>query len=231
MDGLSLAARLEQVQFRIREAAQKSGRDARAVDLVAVSKTQSAEQIRAAASLGVTQFGENYVQEALAKWSELASLNLQWHFIGALQSNKAKQVVGKVALIHSVDRMSLAEELSRRAANQTQGVLIEVNLANEMTKSGVTISDLPKLIDGVSGLGGLALRGLMAMPPLAEKPEDSRKYFAQARELFTKLQPKGDSGLQWTVLSMGTTSDYAVAIEEGATLVRVGTAIFGERKK
>jgi PLP dependent protein len=195
------------------------------VTLVAVSKTQPPEAIRAAYAAGQRDFGENYAQEWRAKADALADLgDLVWHFIGGLQTNKVKLVAGRVRWVHTVDRASLAEELSRRSAatGATTRVLLEVNVAGEASKAGCAPADVPRLAEQVSRLPGLALRGLMCIPPAEGDP---RPHFAALRALRDGL------GLALPDLSMGMSGDYRIAIEEGATLVRVGTAIFGARPR
>jgi pyridoxal phosphate enzyme (YggS family) len=205
---------LEQIRERIARAAERAGRAPSSVTLIAVSKTVPVERIREAAAAGQRDFGENYVQEMTPKIAELAA---RWHFIGHLQRNKAKDVAGKVALVHTVDTVELAQALGKRAASG-QDVLAQVNLAGEATKSGVSADELPRLIDGIRGAAGVRLVGLMTIPPPGD---DNRARFRQLAELART------HGL--AELSMGMSDDFETAIEEGATLVRVGTAIFGAR--
>jgi pyridoxal phosphate enzyme (YggS family) len=211
------------VERRVQAAAERAGRDPATITLVAVSKTHPPEAIRVAHAAGARVFGENYVQDLLRKQQALAGLDLVWHLIGRLQRNKAKDVVGEVQLIHSVDNVPLAEALARRAEGRgvTQDVLVEVNLAGEASKAGVAERDLDPLLRAISRLPALRCRGLMTMPPPAEDPGASRPFFRTLARLAAV------HGL--VELSMGMTGDFEVAIEEGATLVRVGTAIFGER--
>lgn len=219
------AERIADVQARITDAARRSGRSPEEVTLVAVTKTVPVERIREAVEAGLKDFGENYVQEALPKLAALGN-DVRWHFIGHLQSNKARLVAGAFALIHSLDSVALAEELNKRAANAgvTQNVLIEVRLDPAETKTGVLPEELGVLTDTVMALPHLRLQGLMGMPPLFADPEESRPYFAHLREL-SEILPEGAR----RELSMGMSTDFEVAIEEGATIVRVGTAIFGPR--
>lgn len=209
--------------MRIRRACERVGREASEVRLVAVSKTQGIERVLETFAYKQILFGENYVQEALEKIAGLPGA--EWHFIGALQSNKARQVVGRFALIHSVDRASLADALSKRAveAGVVQNVLIELNFG-EASKSGVSDAELGTLISHARSLPGLRVRGLMGLPPFTESAEGSRIYFRKLRELRTQFADE-----DFRELSMGTTQDFEVAVEEGATLVRVGTEIFGSR--
>ena len=200
------------------------------VQLLGVSKGMPADTIRQASSLGIRSFGENYVQEWKLKAEELKDQVIDWHFIGHLQTNKAKEVVGKVSLIHSVDRISLAETINKLSlSNQSQqDILIEVNLAGEESKSGASIKDVPALLESMSNLAGLRIRGMMVMPPFSEDSELSRPYFLQARRSFEDWRKLVNED-HWTVLSMGTSQDFHVALEEGSNLIRVGTALFGPR--
>jgi len=209
----------------------RCGRDPETVRLVAVSKTHPADAIRAAQATGQTLFGENYVQEFLAKADAVAP-PVEWHFIGHLQSNKVKSLAGKVTLIHSVDRLSLAEEIDRQwgKLGQRADVLIEVNLGGEASKAGIDATDLKPLLHRLGTLPHLAVRGLMLLPPYLDDPEAVRPYFRGLRELAEEIDRLHLPGVAMDELSMGMSHDFAVAIEEGATLIRVGTAIFGERQ-
>jgi pyridoxal phosphate enzyme (YggS family) len=198
------------------------------VRLLAVSKTFPSESVRAAASAGQKLFAENYVQEALPKIQELESLPLEWHFIGHLQTNKVKMLADRFALIHSVDRMKLAKELSERSLKK-QKILIEVNLANEVSKSGCPPKELPHLIEAVQGMERIELSGLMFMPPLGISVEEQRQYFATAAALHQSMTKYLSSGHDLSELSMGTSHDYMEAIAAGSTIVRLGSIIFGER--
>jgi len=216
------------VTERIEKAAQNAGRNPKDIRLVAVSKTVETDRVREAIKAGVTILGENYVQEAQKKIEEIGK-SVSWHFIGHLQSNKAKVAVRLFDAIHSVDSVALAEELNRRAqqANQKIPVMIEVNLSGEATKFGTEEEKVTTLAQGVLKLDHLSLDGLMTMPPYFDDPEMSRPYFVQLRELKERLV-KG--GIPLKDLSMGMSNDFEIAIQEGATYVRVGTAIFGARK-
>ena len=220
---------LPRVLDRLAAACRRAGRDRREVRLVAVSKTFSPEQVRRVMACGHDLFGENRVQEAVAKIPEVGA-GARWHMIGHLQRNKARHVVGLFELIHSVDGSKLAQELNRRAEARglVQPILVEVNLAGEASKSGTDEAGLPELIDGILPLKNLELRGLMTVPPIAERPEDSRPWFVRLRGLAEEARRR--SGLPLPDLSMGMTDDFEVAVEEGATLVRVGRAIFGPRQ-
>jgi pyridoxal phosphate enzyme (YggS family) len=222
-----IAQNLEEVRRRIKAAALRAGRDPGQVRLVAVSKTMPLELIREAVAAGQRLFGENYLQEARGKIEELGEA-ATWHFIGHLQSNKAKAVVNLFELIHGVDRLNLAEALDNAAASKgtLQKILLQVNLAGEATKSGASQEAAAELLRQIAQLPHLRVMGLMTMPPFLE-PETVRPYFRTLRELRDRLQEIGGNPLP--ELSMGMSGDFEVAIEEGATLVRVGTAIFGSR--
>lgn len=223
----TVASRLSEVRERIVAAAARSGRAADAVTLVAVSKSFSADLVARAVEAGAEDLGENRAQELKEKAIALPA-GPRWHFIGHLQTNKARQVVGLAHLVHSVDRFGLAEEISRRARaiDITQDVLVEVNISGEGTKHGVEPPAAPALALEVAGLDNLRVRGLMTMAPFTDDPERSRPYFSDLRALGERVAAAVDGA---TELSMGMTRDFEVAIEEGATLVRVGEAIFGPR--
>jgi len=223
--------RLENVRDRINQAAFKCGRDPESIHLVAVSKTISANRVREAIMAGVTTLGENYVQEARNKFNVLGTFPVSWHFIGHLQSNKAKYAVRLFDLIHSVDTLKLAYELNKQSnkVNKIQDVLIQINISKEPSKSGSDIQNAANLIKDIVLLENLSVKGLMAMPPFFNNPEKARPYFAALRVLRDQIQ-KVFPGVVLNELSMGMTGDFEVAIEEGATLVRIGTAIFGERR-
>jgi pyridoxal phosphate enzyme (YggS family) len=228
---MSIADNLKIVRERIRNAAVKAGRDPESVRLVAVSKTQPAALVDEAARCGQLLFGENYVQEFAAKAAEVRE-PVDWHFIGHLQSNKVKYVAGLVSLIHSVDRLSLAEEIDRQwgRLGKVCDVLIQVNVACEASKCGTPAEGLRELVAAVARLPHLRVRGVMTMPPFFDDPEGARPYFRELKRLAGVLAAEGMAGVAMTELSMGMSGDFEVAIEEGATLVRVGTAIFGERE-
>jgi pyridoxal phosphate enzyme (YggS family) len=219
---LDLRANVERVREAIARACGRAGRSPDDVLLVAVSKTVEAERIRLAVAAGIPALGENRVQEAREKIETLGH-PVPWHLIGSLQTNKAKEAARLFDWIHSVDRVELARELSRRARalDRTLDILIQVNLGEEPQKAGVAPGELKALLDAMTGLESLRIRGLMAIPPAVETPEAARRFFRRLREL------RDGAGLEH--LSMGMSADFEVAIEEGATLVRVGTAIFGPR--
>jgi PLP dependent protein len=214
------------VQARVGAAAYKAGRDAASIRLVLASKTQPSEAIRAAANAGARDFGENYVQEAIAKRAELSDLtDIRWHLIGHLQTNKVKVAVSGFALIHSVDSVRLAESLARAQPSPRVHALIEVNLGGEASKTGVAPDGVAAILDAARDK--LEIDGLMTIPPPTGSAEAARPYFAQLRELRDRLATQ--SGYALSELSMGMTDDFEVAIEEGATIVRIGRAVFGER--
>lgn len=223
---VKIAENLAEVRGRIVSAAQKAGRSADDVTLIAVTKTIDVPKIMEAISAGVADFGENYVQEATGKCRAIGSADVRWHFIGHLQSNKVKQAVEMFAMIQSVDSLHLAKEIGRRAAAREadMSVLIEVNISGEETKHGVSPEDALALAEEVAKVEGVKLQGLMGMPPFTTDPEDARPYFARLKEIWDKL-PKE----QRRRLSMGMSHDFEVAIEEGSNMVRIGTAIFGRR--
>jgi pyridoxal phosphate enzyme (YggS family) len=214
------------VLARVGAAAYKAGRDASSIRLVLASKTQPSEAIRAAANAGARDFGENYVQEAIAKRAELSDLTeIRWHLIGHLQTNKAKVAASGFALIHSVDSVRLAEALARAQPSPRVHALIEVNLGGEASKTGVAPDGVAAILDAARDK--LEIDGLMTIPPPASTAEAARPFFAQLRELRDRLATQ--SGYALSELSMGMTDDFEVAIEEGATIVRIGRAVFGER--
>ncbi len=232
---MSLAENLAEIRQRIQEAARAAGRDPQAVRLVAVSKTKPASAVAEALAAGQTLFGENYVQEAQDK---IPAVNRErqeaaqpvWHFIGHLQSNKAKLAVRLFDVVQTVDRLKIAKALARHASEQgkTLEVLIQVNVGEEPQKAGCNEDEAPALAQAVAGLEGLRLRGLMTMPPFFDDPERARPCFARLRELAGRLARDLPEGAM-SELSMGMSGDFEAAIKEGATLVRVGTAIFGRR--
>jgi pyridoxal phosphate enzyme (YggS family) len=227
---IEIAANLARIRTEIAAACARCGRDPAEVRLVAVSKTHPAELVEAAGAAGQTLFGESYVQEFLTKVDAVRT-PVEWHFIGHLQSNKVKYLPGKVSLIHSVDRLALAEEIDRQWGKHglQAGILIEVNLGGEASKAGVAADELEALLRRLAQLRHLSVRGLMTLPPYLADPAEVRPYFRTLRQLAQRLDALALPGVGMHELSMGMSHDFAVAIEEGATLVRVGTAIFGER--
>ena len=228
---MSIADNLQSICQRITDAALRAGRDPAAVRLVAVSKTKPAAAIAAALACGQVIFGENYVQELVTKSAELPE-GISWHFIGNLQSNKVRQIAGLVDMIHSVDRISLAQEIDRQwgALDRTCDILIQVNISCEETKGGTSCAELLHLVTEVAGLPHLRIKGLMTMPPFFDDPEAARPYFRALRELAREVAAAGIAGVEMKELSMGMSGDFEAAIAEGATLVRVGSALFGERE-
>jgi PLP dependent protein len=224
----TIAHNLESIRERIAAAAVRAGRDPTSVMLVAVSKAQPTEAIREAFAAGQRTFGENYAQELREKAEALSDLSINWHFIGHLQRNKAKYVVPVAAMVESIGGIELASALDERA-DRPLPCLIEVNVGAEDTKAGVAAADLLPLAKHLLALPHLDLQGLMAIPPLEPDPERSRPYFQRLRGMLTELNAALGGANALTQLSMGTSHDFEVAIEEGATIVRVGTAIFGER--
>lgn len=230
---VDLAHNLQQVWERVASAAQRVGRDPSNITLVAVSKTRPPEELAAAALAGAVDFGENYVQELCDKQQVLANLIPQprWHFIGHLQRNKVRFLVPFCSLIEVVDSLPLAEEISRRAAQlgRVQPVLLQVDLAGEETKFGCPEVDAPTLAEALASLPGLEWQGLMTIPPFGDNPEASRPYYQRLAGLRGEFLRRGLPAENLRHLSMGMSNDFEIAIEEGATLVRVGTAIFGPR--
>jgi pyridoxal phosphate enzyme, yggS family len=227
---MSITENLSMVENKIAAACKRAGRERDEVKLIAVSKTQPVEAIREAIEYGINSFGENRVQELREK-TEIIKDNLDWHLIGHLQTNKVKFVVGKVSLIHSLENIRLAEALDKEAAKLgiTVDVLAEINVAKEASKFGVNPEDAENFIREVSKFPNINIKGLMTVAPYTDISEENRKYFRQLKKIMVDLNSKNIHNVSMNVLSMGMTGDYEVAIEEGATLVRVGTGIFGSR--
>lgn len=221
---------LKVVEERICKACERSGRDRSEVTLIAVSKTKPVEDIREAMRCGITVFGENKVQEIRDK-TEAITEKLDWHMIGHLQNNKVKYLPGKVCMIHSVDNLKLAQEIEKQAAKHdlVMDILCEVNVAEEDSKFGLKVSETEDFIREIAGFEHVNVRGLMTIAPYTEDPESNRGYFNILKNLKDSINEKGILNHKMDVLSMGMTGDYEVAIEEGATFVRVGTGIFGAR--
>ncbi len=221
---------LIEVQARIEAACRRSGRDPKEVTLIAVSKTKPVSMIQEAIEAGKQEFGENKAQEMKEKYETLPG-DLTWHFIGHLQTNKVKYVVGRAALIHSVDSLHLAEAIDRESAKKkvVSEVLVEVNVAQETSKFGIRPEDTEALLRQMSNLSHIHVCGLMTIAPYVEDPEQNRGIFCQLKKLSVDIAGKNIDNIDMSVLSMGMTGDYEVAVEEGATHVRVGTGIFGER--
>ena len=223
--------RLKKIEERIKLAAEACGRRPEEIRLVAVSKTMPKEKLVEAVEAGVETLGENYVQEAREKFNDLYTMPVSWHFIGHLQRNKAKYVVKIFDLIHSVDSLKLAREINKQAQkiNKIQDILIQVNISEESTKSGARAEQTLEIIREISRLENVAIKGLMTMPPFFNAPERVRPFFKALRELRDRIKKKNMPNVSMDELSMGMTGDFDVAIQEGATLVRIGTAIFGKR--
>jgi pyridoxal phosphate enzyme (YggS family) len=230
MTDVAISKHIAKLRESIRIASQKSGRDPNAITLLAVSKTQPAERIRAAAAEGIRDFGENYLQEALDKMARLDDLQLRWHFIGPIQSNKTRAIAANFDWVHSVDRLKIARRLSEQRPVDLPPiqVCLQVNISGEDSKAGVSTAELPGLAREVAVLPGLALRGLMAIPAPAADFTSQREAFAALRRVLTSLQ-RSLPGLD--TLSMGMSADLEAAIAEGSTILRIGTAIFGPRQR
>lgn len=221
---------IEHVRENIRAACEKSGRKAEDVTLIAVSKTKPVSMLQEAYECGCRDFGENKVQELMEKWEQMPK-DIRWHMIGHLQRNKVKYIVDKVYMIHSVDSLRLAEEISKEAGKKgvTVSILIEINVAEEETKFGTTCEDAVQLVEEIAKLPHLVIKGLMTIAPYVENAEENKQYFEKLRQIYVDINHKNIDNVYMAELSMGMTGDYETAIAEGATYVRVGTGIFGER--
>lgn len=221
---------LKQVEEKIENACMRAERNREDVTLIAVSKTKPIPMLQEAYEYGCRHFGENKVQELVDKY-EVMPKDIKWHMIGHLQRNKVKYIVDKVYLIHSVDSLRLAEEISKEAMKKqvTVNILVEVNVAGEDSKFGTTTQEALELVQAISALPGISIKGLMTIAPYVENGEENRQYFVKLRQLSVDIMRKNIDNVSMDVLSMGMTGDYQVAVEEGATYVRVGTGIFGER--
>jgi len=227
-----LAVRLADVRARLAAATQRSGRQPDQVSLIAISKTHPASVVQQAIELGATDLGENRVQEAEGKIAEIGREKVRWHLVGHLQANKSRRAVSLFDVIHSLDTVDLARRLDRLCVEEGRDslpVLIQVDLGHEETKSGIDESEITHLVESLGPLTRVKLIGLMTLPPFFDDPEQSRPFFRRLRELRDELNRRGAFGDRTGELSMGMTHDFEVAIEEGATMVRVGTAIFGAR--
>lgn len=225
-----IKSNINDVKKRIEAAAKKSGRMADDIKLIAVSKNVDIDRIRAAVEYGINDLGENRVQELLSKYDCLPE-NVSWHMIGRLQTNKVKYIIDKVTLIHSVDNLKLLKEIDKRAKsiNKAIDVLIEVNIAGETSKGGVPICDVCDFVQQGSAFDNVRIEGLMTIAPQVDDPELTRPYFAKMAELSREIGKMGLRNVEMRYLSMGMSGDFEVAIEEGSNMVRIGTAIFGER--
>lgn len=221
---------LQEVEERICEACRKSGRDKSEVQLIAVSKTKPVEMLEEALACGILDFGENKPQELKEKY-DILPRDIRWHMIGHLQRNKVKYVVGRAAMIHSVESVRLAEAIDMEAAKKgiVMPVLVEVNVAQEDSKFGISPEECEAFVETLAGFQHISVQGLMTIAPFVENAEENRKYFEKLRKLSVDIKSKNIDNVSMRNLSMGMTGDYQVAIEEGATMVRVGTGIFGKR--
>ena len=225
-----LVDNLKNIEKNIQESCNKSNRERRNLNIIAVSKTKPVKMIEELYNLGIRDFGENKVQELKEKYNELPK-DIRWHMIGHLQTNKVKDIVDKVYFIHSVDSIHLAETIEKEAnkKNIIINILIEVNIAEEESKCGFKIDEVTPAIEVISKFSHIRIKGLMTIAPYTENSEENRKIFSRLRELSIEIKDKNIYNVDMDVLSMGMTNDYMVAIEEGATMVRIGTGIFGER--
>lgn len=222
---------IRNVEAKMHAACAKSGRKAEDVRLIAVSKTKPIEMLQEAYDYGCRDFGENKVQELVDKYEKMPK-DIRWHMIGHLQRNKVKYIVDKVYLIHSVDSLRLAEEISKEAVkkNVTVSILVEVNVAGEESKFGTTSEDAIALVEEIAKLPNIIIKGLMTIAPYVDVPEENRLYFAKLKQIYVDIIHKNIDNISMKELSMGMTGDYEVAITEGATYIRIGTGIFGERQ-
>lgn len=231
MEAMTIRQRIEETENTITRICKESGRDRSEVTLIAVSKTKPVSMLEEAYAAGSRDFGENKVQELTEKY-EILPKDIRWHMIGHLQRNKVKYLIGKVFLIHSVDSLRLAQEISKESVkkNVTTSILVEVNVAGEQSKFGLfTENEVIELVTQVAALPGIAVKGLMTIAPYVENAENNRQYFRALKQLSVDIMRKNIDNVSMDVLSMGMTGDYEVAVSEGATYVRVGTGIFGER--
>lgn len=221
---------IECIREKIKETCEGCGRNPEEVKLIAVSKTKPVSMLKEAYDCGCRDFGENKVQELVDKWEQMPK-DIRWHMIGHLQRNKVKYIVDKVYLIHSVDSLRLAEEISKEAVKKsvTVSILVEVNVAQEETKFGTTCNEVCNLVEEIAKLPGILIKGLMTIAPYVENSEENRQYFEKLRQIYVDIIQKNVDNVYMEELSMGMTGDYITAITEGATYVRIGTAIFGER--
>lgn len=221
---------LEKVEKRILQACERSGRKREEITLIAVSKTKPLEDVEEIKACGIIEFGENKVQEMMDKYERISS-PVHWHMIGHLQRNKVKYLMNKVTLIHSVDSLRLAEQIDKESQKYglVTDILVEVNIAREDSKFGLFKEEVVSFLEQISKLEHIHVRGLMTSAPFVEIPEDNRKYFRELFQLFVDIRRKNIDNIDMDILSMGMTNDFEIAIEEGATMVRIGTAIFGNR--
>ena len=225
-----ISENIKSIREKIDNAAQKAGRDPKDVLLLAVSKTVDVPRIKAAVAEGLDELGENHVQEIMEKYEPMGP-DVKWHMIGHLQTNKVKYIIDKVKLIHSVESLKLAEEINKQAKKHglVMDILVEINMAKEESKYGKMPEDAPAFIESLSSLENIRVRGLMTVAPNVENGEENRVYFRNMKKLLVDINAKNINNINMDVLSMGMTGDYITAVEEGATIVRVGTGIFGKR--
>ncbi|AEE96537.1 YggS family pyridoxal phosphate-dependent enzyme [Mahella australiensis] len=225
-----IASNIDRVKERIKKAAERSGRSVDDIVLIAVTKTVDVERIKAAVNYGIKDLGENRVQELTAKYPYISD-DVRWHMIGRLQTNKVKYIIDRVSLIHSVDSLKLLKEIDKRSeiANRMMDILIEVNVAGEASKGGVAVEDVIDFVKQSAVFENIRIKGLMTVAPQTDDPEIVRPYFAQMKELSFKIEKLKLDNVEMKYLSMGMSGDFEVAIEEGSNMVRIGTAIFGER--
>lgn len=226
---MSIESNIKDVKARIEKAAERAGRKSEDILLIAVSKTKPIEMLMEARNTGLTVFGENKVQEITEKYDHIPGA--RWHMIGHLQKNKVKYIIDKVDLIHSLDNIDLAEEIDKRAkkAEKVMSVLIQINIGNEDTKSGIDKTEIESFIEKLQTYENIRVEGLMAIPPVMVNEAETRKYFKEMKEIFEKLKKTGYNNCIMKYLSMGMSDDFEIAIEEGSNMVRVGTSIFGKR--
>jgi len=228
---ITIKENLDKINRKILETAKACNRSSDAVKLIAVSKRKSVQAIKEAIEAGARHFGENYIQEAVEKIDIIADESITWHFIGHLQSNKAKFAVKYFEYIHTVDNVKLAKEINKQAEKNSkiQKILLQINIGEELTKSGARIENAIDLVKQIHGFENLSIEGLMCMPPFFDDPEEARSYFRQLVQIKKKIMDENFDTVSMGHLSMGMSSDFKVAIEEGSTMVRVGTSIFGSR--
>ena len=228
---ITIKENLDKINRKILETAKACNRSSDAVKLIAVSKRKSVQAIKEAIEAGARHFGENYIQEAVEKIDIIADESITWHFIGHLQSNKAKFAVKYFEYIHTVDNVKLAKEINKQAGKNSklQKILLQINIGEELTKSGARIENAIDLVKQIHGFENLSIEGLMCMPPFFDDPEEARSYFRQLVQIKKKIMDENFDNVSMGHLSMGMSSDFKVAIEEGSTMVRVGTSIFGSR--
>ncbi len=228
---MSIKENWEKISEEVEEASVKSGRNPEEIKIVAVSKTFPPEVVSEAAKAGATDFGENYVQDFLTKYEALKDSNIKWHFIGHLQSNKIKYIFDKIYMIHTLDSIKLAESINKKLKNADKKLkaLIQVNIGEEKNKFGIDVSECERFLEKMQNFTNLRIEGLMTIPPYFTKAEKVRPYFAKMKKLFEKLKKFNSDNIDLKELSMGMSNDFKIAIEEGATIVRIGTAVFGAR--